>query len=65
MKKSEVLKAIGKNNWKGFLKYMEGQTLGINSDGSTDYYDHDVKKFLLLKKLPPKKREKMEQLLWD
>ena len=65
MKKQEVLKAIGKNKWKEFIKYMDGQTLGINPDGSTDYYDHDVKKFLLLKSLPPKKRAKLEQLIWE
>jgi hypothetical protein len=28
-----------------FLEWMNGQTIGINSDGSLDYYDYDVKRF--------------------
>ncbi len=65
MKRQEVLKAIGKRNWEKFLEYMKGQTMGINPDGSADYYNQDVKRFLLLKDLPTKKRAKLEQLIWD
>ncbi|MBI4210976.1 MAG: hypothetical protein HY544_05755 [Candidatus Diapherotrites archaeon] len=65
MKREEALEAIGKKNWKKFLQHMRGQTLGINSDGSTEYYQHDVERFLLLQSLPPKKRGQFEQLLWD
>lgn len=45
MNKKEVIELIGKENWKEFLEFMKGQTVGVNSDGSTDYYDEDVKRF--------------------
>ena len=28
-----------------FLYWMTGQTVGINADGSEDYYDSDVERF--------------------
>lgn len=31
--------------WDEFLEWLEGQTVGINSDGSIEYYDYDVKRF--------------------
>ena len=46
MKKQEVLKKIGKKHWKEFLNFMKGQTVGINPDGSFDYYEQDVENFL-------------------
>ena len=46
MNKNEVLKKIGKSKWKEFEDFMKGQTVGINPDGSTDYYDCDVENFL-------------------
>ena len=46
MNKSQVLKKIGKSKWKEFQKFMVGQTAGINSDGSTNYYVCDVGNFL-------------------
>jgi hypothetical protein len=45
MNKKEVIKLIGKENWKEFNKFMQGQTVGIYSDGSTDYYKWDVERF--------------------
>lgn len=32
-------------DWKHFLKYMTGQTVGVNKDGSTDYYECDVERY--------------------
>ena len=46
MLKEDVIKKIGKKPWKEFLEFMTGQTVGINSDGFADYYDHDVENFL-------------------
>lgn len=45
MNKKEVLKRIGMENWKKFDRFMEGQTIGINDDGSSDFYDSDVERF--------------------
>ena len=46
MNKKEVINKIGKKKWKEFLKFMTGQTIGINKDGSYDYYACDVENFL-------------------
>ena len=46
MKKAEVIKLIGKKNWKKFVTWMSGQTLRINKDGSFNYYSHDVMAFV-------------------
>jgi len=46
MIKSEVIKLIGADNWQLFLDWMYGQTAGINPDGSTNYYDWDVGRFV-------------------
>jgi len=32
MNKEEVINKIGKDKWKDFLKFMNGQTIGINKD---------------------------------
>lgn len=45
MNKKEVIKLIGKNRWKEFEEWMRGQTTGINPDGSSDYYEWDVKRY--------------------
>jgi hypothetical protein len=29
-----------------FWKWMEGQTMSLNDDGSTDVYEHDVERFI-------------------
>ena len=55
MKKDEVIKRIGKGHWKKFLAFMTGQTVGINPDGSFDYYKCDVENFL----------RKPENRFWD
>lgn len=41
----EVKDKIGKDRWPMFLKWMDNQTVGINDDGSTNYYECDVEKF--------------------
>ena len=46
MNKKQVIEKIGKENWKEFLNFMVGQTVGLNLDGSTDYYGCDVENFL-------------------
>lgn len=46
MREEEVIKLIGKKNLKAFFNFMRGKTIGINSDGSFDYYDCDVKQFV-------------------
>jgi len=51
MRESEVKKYIGENNWKLFNKFMNGKTVGINKDGTFDYYEYDVKRFKLLSDL--------------
>ena len=40
------MKIIGKNRWKEFDDFMIGQTMGLNEDGSYDYYEQDVENFL-------------------
>ena len=46
MNKNEVIELIGKEKWKEFLDFMNGQTVGINEDGSSNYYKCDVENFL-------------------
>jgi len=46
LNKKQVIEKIGKENWKEFLNFMVGQTVGLNLDGSTDYYGCDVENFL-------------------
>lgn len=46
MNKEEVIRKIGKKNWKNFSKFMNGQTVGIRKDGKTDYYECDVNNFI-------------------
>jgi len=45
MKEKKVKKIIGDENWEKFLEWMSGQTVGRNNDGSTDYFESDVKAF--------------------
>jgi hypothetical protein len=42
--KQKIEKAGG--SWKVFKKWMYGQTVGVNEDGTTNYYDWDVEKFI-------------------
>ncbi len=46
MNKQEIIGKIGKENWPKFLKFMSGQTVGINKDGLHNYYESDVDNFI-------------------
>ena len=46
MNKQEVIAKIGKKRWKEFEKFMYGQTIERNPDGSDDYFEWDVENFL-------------------
>ena len=46
MNKKEILKKIGKENWKKFEDYFVGKTVLINEDGTTDFFDWDVENFI-------------------
>ena len=35
--------------WNTFMDWMRGQTLGLYDDGSTDFYDYDVNRFIRYK----------------
>jgi hypothetical protein len=45
MNEKEVKKEIGEDNWDAFLEWMRGQTVGMNEDGTTDFYECDVRAF--------------------
>ncbi len=40
----ELCEKTGKSI-KDFHAFMRGQTVGLNKDGSIDYYEHDVERF--------------------
>ena len=48
MNKQEVDKILKENNrtWEEFMEFMKGQTMGLNEDGSTDFYERDVAHFI-------------------
>ena len=46
MKKSEVITLIGQANYPLFQKFMRGQTVELCKDGSIDYYETDVQRFI-------------------
>jgi len=45
MNEQEVREYIGTENYNTFIKFMEGQTVGITPEGETDFYEHDVERF--------------------
>ncbi len=51
MNEKEARKKIKEagGDWKVFMHWMRGQTCGFNEDGSTDFYDHDVSRFIRYK----------------
>lgn len=63
MTEKQVKKIIGKKNWKSFLKWMRGQTMGIYPDGSTDYYECDVSAFK--RKLDTGYDRQKDLMAWD
>lgn len=46
MNKEQVIERIGKKRWKEFQEFMKGQTVQVNNNGSTDYFEWDVENFL-------------------
>lgn len=46
MNKEEVLELIGEDRWIEFQEWMIGQTMGLNKDGSINYYESDVERFI-------------------
>lgn len=63
MTTQEVKKLIKQSggNWKNFLTWMYGQTVGLNDKGETDWYDYDVNRFIRYKCNP--KNEPIAE--WD
>ena len=45
MNEAEVKELVGER-WEEFEKWMNGNTVGINDDGTIDYYRWDVERFL-------------------
>ncbi|MBU1930846.1 hypothetical protein KJ972_05070 [Candidatus Micrarchaeota archaeon] len=45
MNKKQVIEIIGIKRWKEFEEFMKGQTVGINKDGSINYYELDIENF--------------------
>jgi hypothetical protein len=63
MNKKEIIKLIGKENWKDFSKWMGGQTVGRNPDGSINYYECDVKAYVA--KLETGYDRQKDPMRWD
>lgn len=62
MRESEIKKLIGKKNWKPFLEWMRGQTVGVYDDGEINYYPWDVDKFVTKLKTG---YDSQEDIGWD
>jgi len=45
MNAKQVKAYIGTEHYNSFIKFMQGQTTGINDDGSINYYEWDVERF--------------------
>ena len=45
MTEQEVKQRIGEENWEAFNQWMRGRTVGLNDDGSLDFYEQDVRRF--------------------
>ena len=45
MTEREVRDRLASVAWEAFVRWMHGQTMGFNDDGSTTYYEHDVERF--------------------
>ena len=56
---NEVIDKIGEDKLKDFEKFMRGQTIGMNDDGSYDYYPQDVDRFMWTTRFVSKKADKV------
>lgn len=63
MRKKEIIKLIGKENWDKFIKWMGGQTVAVYKNGETDYYQCDVRSFVA--KLETGYDRQKDPLRWD
>lgn len=45
MNKQQIIKKIGKSNWRKFIEFMGGQTCKL-INGKFDYYECDVENFI-------------------
>lgn len=48
MTTKQIKSLLKKNNlkWSLFLKWMNGQTVGLDENGDTDWYETDVERFI-------------------
>jgi len=48
MTEKEVKKLLKENKrtWEEFMDFMIGQTMGLEEDGSSNYYECDVDRFI-------------------
>jgi hypothetical protein len=46
MNYKQAKETIEKEVIEVFKEFMEGQTVGVNEDGSTEIYDYDVERFI-------------------
>jgi len=48
MKKEEVLNLFKRENinWDKFVEWMSGQTMGLDEDGETIFYEDDVLRYI-------------------
>lgn len=48
MTTAEVQQQLAKHNipWDDFQSWMHGQTVGMDESGGTNWYDHDVERFI-------------------
>jgi hypothetical protein len=63
MRENEVKHLIGEIHWPEFCVWMGGQTVGMYSDGETDYYAADVHAFK--RKLDSGYDRQEDPLAWD
>jgi hypothetical protein len=63
MTEQQVKKKIGNKNWEKFCEWMTGQTIGLNEDGTTDFYECDVEAFM--QKLKTGYDRQDDPLAWD
>ena len=47
MKYKDIEKKYGKSMTKKIMKRMDGQTVGVNKDGSLNYYEGDIERAFL------------------
>ena len=48
MTEKEVKSLLRKNHrtWSDFIKWMRGQTVGMDENGETNWYEWDVERFI-------------------